>query len=317
MASPINVANSFAVPFEEDEGAAGGGKTTWFLDHDYIDGMMEMCKKVNARGEDGRLVPHGPRLRASDQEINDLMKKFIPRQSWSLSIPGRGTRASPPMPILPSRRSRMTATATQKTFTHVPSSIIAEESEEVGVEHLLRDIRDTTTVGTLSTRVSQQLLSLRGLQSRLLEIKTYLEAVVRGRAAGQPPDHLQLAGHLQSPPRPGQDRDGQELQRGAERPAACRIPQLADSERDCAPRPHQQPRRECTRGGGGEQRRGQKGAGEAGSGAEGKEKEKKEVTPRRTRSTRFLTHTNTTVEIFTSVSRQPLGPLLQCSKSMR
>lgn len=71
-------------------------------------------------------------------------------------------------------------TATQKTFTHVPSSIIAEESEEIGVEHLLRDIRDTTTVGTLSTRVSQQLLSLRGLQSRLLEIKSYLEAVVRG-----------------------------------------------------------------------------------------------------------------------------------------
>ena len=39
----FNVANSFAVPFEEDE---RDGKT-WFLDHDYIDGMMEMMKKVN------------------------------------------------------------------------------------------------------------------------------------------------------------------------------------------------------------------------------------------------------------------------------
>lgn len=39
----INVANSFAVPFEEDE---RDGKT-WFLDHDYIEGMMEMFKKVN------------------------------------------------------------------------------------------------------------------------------------------------------------------------------------------------------------------------------------------------------------------------------
>lgn len=39
----VNVANSFAVPFEEDE---RDGKT-WFLDHDYIEGMMEMFKKVN------------------------------------------------------------------------------------------------------------------------------------------------------------------------------------------------------------------------------------------------------------------------------
>lgn len=42
----INVANSFAVPFEEDEGSAEA-KSTWFLDHDYIESMMEMCKKVN------------------------------------------------------------------------------------------------------------------------------------------------------------------------------------------------------------------------------------------------------------------------------
>ena len=61
----INVANSFAVPFEEDE---RDGKT-WFLDHDYIEGMMEMFKKVNgtlsfaeflpSTRKDDRLVSHG------------------------------------------------------------------------------------------------------------------------------------------------------------------------------------------------------------------------------------------------------------------
>jgi 26S proteasome regulatory subunit N8 len=71
-------------------------------------------------------------------------------------------------------------TATQRTFTHAPSTIVAEEAEEIGVEHLLRDIRDTTTVGSLSSRVSHQLQSLRGLSSRLNEIKGYLEAVARG-----------------------------------------------------------------------------------------------------------------------------------------
>jgi len=41
----INVANSFAVPFEEDE----KDSRTWFLDHDFIEGMFSMFKKVNAK----------------------------------------------------------------------------------------------------------------------------------------------------------------------------------------------------------------------------------------------------------------------------
>jgi hypothetical protein len=39
----INVANSFGVPFEEDDRDA----KTWFLDHNYIESMFEMFKKVN------------------------------------------------------------------------------------------------------------------------------------------------------------------------------------------------------------------------------------------------------------------------------
>lgn len=62
---------------------------------------------------------------------------------------------------------------------HVPSSIEAEEAEEIGVEHLLRDVKNLS-VGTLSSRVSDQLSSLRGLGARLLEIKEYLEEVVKG-----------------------------------------------------------------------------------------------------------------------------------------
>ena len=45
----VNVANSFGIPFEEDE----KDSKTWFLDHNYIEGMWEMFKKVN--GEYGNL----------------------------------------------------------------------------------------------------------------------------------------------------------------------------------------------------------------------------------------------------------------------
>lgn len=62
---------------------------------------------------------------------------------------------------------------------HVPSEIEAEEAEEIGVEHLLRDIKDNV-VGTLSTRVGDQLRSLKGLQQRLEEIQEYLGKVVAG-----------------------------------------------------------------------------------------------------------------------------------------
>ncbi len=47
------------------------------------------------------------------------------------------------------------------------------------MEHLLRDIRDVA-VGTLSTRVTNQLQSLQGLHLRLRDIGAYLQKVLNG-----------------------------------------------------------------------------------------------------------------------------------------
>ena len=41
----VNVANSFGIPFEEDE----KDSKTWFLDHNYIEQMWELFKKVNGK----------------------------------------------------------------------------------------------------------------------------------------------------------------------------------------------------------------------------------------------------------------------------
>lgn len=76
---------------------------------------------------------------------------------------------------------RQDGTATQRSFAHIPSSIEAEEAEEIGVEHLLRDIKSPHQFGTLSTRVSSQLASLKGLHSRLIEIRDYLALVAKGK----------------------------------------------------------------------------------------------------------------------------------------
>lgn len=66
------------------------------------------------------------------------------------------------------------------TFKHVTSEISATESEEVGVEHLLRDVKDMTA-STLASQVVQKLGSLKGLAARLQEIDAYLQNVLSGR----------------------------------------------------------------------------------------------------------------------------------------
>jgi 26S proteasome regulatory subunit N8 len=54
----------------------------------------------------------------------------------------------------------------RKQFIHIPSKIEALEAEEVGVEHLLRGIRDVSA-STLSDHIRAKLDSLRGLKNRL------------------------------------------------------------------------------------------------------------------------------------------------------
>lgn len=111
-------------------------------------------------------------------------------------------------------------TATSKTFVHTPSIIEAEEAEEIGVEHLLRDIRDVA-VGTLSTRITSQLQSLQGLHLRLRDIGQYLQKVLDREL---PVNHA-ILGNLQdvfnllpniSPPKASLPTDGSDSAQATE-----------------------------------------------------------------------------------------------------
>jgi len=184
----INVANSYAIPFEEDE----KDSKTWFLDHNYIEGMWEMFKKVNARERMIGWYHSGPKLRGSDQEINDLFKRYIARPVMVIVDVRREAVGIPTDAYFAVEEIKDDGTETRKTFLHVPSAIEAEEAEEIGVEHLLRDIKDSTTT-TLATQVTDQLASLQGLQSRLLEIRDYLQSV----ASGALPVNHQIVYYLQ------------------------------------------------------------------------------------------------------------------------
>lgn len=62
----------------------------------------------------------------------------------------------------------------------MPSSIGASEAEEVGVEHLLRDIKDASQ-GQLSKLVIEKINGLKALAGKLQEMFEYLDNVISGK----------------------------------------------------------------------------------------------------------------------------------------
>lgn len=154
--------------------------------------MNDMFKKVNAREKLIGWYHSGPKLRASDLEINELFKRYTPNPLLVI-IDVQPTEVGVPTDAyFAVEEIKDDGTTTSKTFVHTPSIIEAEEAEEIGVEHLLRDIRDVA-VGTLSTRITAQLQSLQGLHHRLRDISSYLHRVLDGDL---PTNHA-ILGNLQ------------------------------------------------------------------------------------------------------------------------
>lgn len=164
------------VPFDEDD----KDKSVWFLDHDYLENMYGMFKKVNAREKVVGWYHTGPKLHQNDIDINELIRRYCPNSVLVIIDAKPKDLGLPTEAYQAVEEVHDDGSPTSKTFEHVPSEIGAEEAEEVGVEHLLRDIKDTT-VGTLSQRITNQLLGLKGLHAQLRDIRDYLIQVGQGK----------------------------------------------------------------------------------------------------------------------------------------
>ncbi|XP_071817491.1 26S proteasome non-ATPase regulatory subunit 7-like [Apostichopus japonicus] len=171
----LDIANSFAVPFDEDD----KDTSVWFLDHDYLEHMYGMFKKVNAREKIVGWYHTGPKLHQNDIQINELIRKYCPNSVLVIIDAKPKEIGLPTEAYIAVEEVHDDGTPTSKTFEHIPSEMGAEEAEEVGVEHLLRDIKDTS-VGTLSQRITAQVLGLKGLHSQIENISSYLQKVGKG-----------------------------------------------------------------------------------------------------------------------------------------
>ena len=134
-----------------------------------------MFRKVNARERVVGWYSSGPKIKGNDIEINELFRKYTPQPVFCV-IQAKSTELGLPTKSYVSVEKVNADGTASMSFAHIESSIGAVEAEEVGVEHLLRDIHDTS-VSTLTTQVREKITSLKSLQLKLGEIERYLDLV--------------------------------------------------------------------------------------------------------------------------------------------
>jgi 26S proteasome regulatory subunit N8 len=121
----------------------------------------------------------GPKIRPADLPLDALFRKYTANPVLVIvdiraDVQGLPTQAYLTVEAVVEGRE------TVRTFAHVPSEVGAYEAEEVGVEHLLRDINDPS-VSTVGADVRAKLGGLAALATRLKEVATYLEKIVAGK----------------------------------------------------------------------------------------------------------------------------------------
>jgi 26S proteasome regulatory subunit N8 len=148
--------------------------------------MLAMFRKVNAKERVVGFYSTGPQIRPNDLRIYDIVKRFLPKNTTTPPIfciidirPDRSTLPTTAYKVVEEVSTYEGQRQIKLSFAHVPSQMGAMEAEEVGVEHLLRDINDPT-VSTVASLIKGKIAGLATLTEKLVECKDYLEACVRG-----------------------------------------------------------------------------------------------------------------------------------------
>mmetsp|Transcript_55095 Transcript_55095/g.49595 ORF Transcript_55095/g.49595 Transcript_55095/m.49595 type:complete len:344 (-) Transcript_55095:165-1196(-) len=178
----LDVTNSFAVPFDEEDKTP----STWFLDFNYLEDLAYMFKRVNSREKIIGWYSSGPKLKKNDIDIHKIFYQYCDepvcciirvqdKDNDDTKADGEEEEELPTKAYCGIDCVQSDGRHT-KEFAHIPSIITASEAEQVGVEHLLREI-ENISLSTLTTEVNHKSLSLNGLSQRLLMIQKYLNDI--------------------------------------------------------------------------------------------------------------------------------------------
>lgn len=156
------ITNSYAIPFDEDPNQPG----VFFFDHNYHEEMFAMFKKVNIRERVLGWYVTGTSYKDHDIDINEILAKYCKHpvltvidvlESKSYELP---TKAFESVRIINEKGFLI------KSFKNIPATVSAYEAEEVGVEHLVREIKDLN-MDTLKTKLNNKVQSLVALQQKI------------------------------------------------------------------------------------------------------------------------------------------------------
>lgn len=167
-------------------------QAVFYLDHNYLESMLAMFRKVNAKERVVGFYSTGPQIRPNDLRIYDIVTRFLPKKTVTPPVfciidirPDRESLPTTAYKVVEEVSTKEGQRQVLRTFAHVPSLMGALEAEEVGVEHLLRDINDPT-VSTVASLIKGKISGLATLTEKLVECKDYLESCVRGEQKVNP-----------------------------------------------------------------------------------------------------------------------------------
>ncbi|KAI5149320.1 26S proteasome regulatory subunit N8 [Enteropsectra breve] len=155
----VRVTNSFAIPFEESEEGI-------FLDSSYLKNMYELYCKVNAQEKIVGWYHSGPSSYKNDTEITKAFLKYCPNPILSIINVHNDASGHPWLSFVLNA---------QQELEYVSAEGNADDAEEVGVEFLLRDIKECTGC-SIRDKINSIKESLLLFSGSLDQIVAYLDS---------------------------------------------------------------------------------------------------------------------------------------------
>lgn len=125
------------------------------------------------------LVCQGPKIKPCDLALDALFRRYHKSPVLVIIDVRPDCDGMPTSAYVSVERVAEGGKETERAFQHLPSEVGAYEAEEVGVEHLLRDINDPS-VTILAEEVRHKVSALRALSDRLQDMSFYLQKVLSG-----------------------------------------------------------------------------------------------------------------------------------------
>ena len=123
----------------------------------------------------------GSSFKAHDSQINAVFSKYNENPVFLVvDVEHNNELGIPTQAFITKEEVDPKTGSIMKSFFHIESKVEAHEPEEIGVEHLLREIKEIS-LNSLSSNIALKLQTLQGLSGKIREIVQYLKDVKEGK----------------------------------------------------------------------------------------------------------------------------------------